>query len=106
VNDREQPHTKERTEKERQLLNIRCLAAWELPHLRGREEVHHRLIAYLHRKQLRYLHVSIFARFPARRPPDSFPKLLLLIFPPPTMVKEVFPRLGHPPARHLGVNSV
>jgi hypothetical protein len=38
-----------------------------LPDFSGRQEVHHRLVALFYGKQLRYLHMSASARFPARR---------------------------------------
>ena len=39
----------------------------ELPDVSSRQEVHHRLVALFNGKQLRDLHVSASARFPAHR---------------------------------------
>jgi hypothetical protein len=50
---------------------------WELPDFSSRQEVHHRLIAFFHGKQLRDLHVSASARFPARRLSHRFPECFL-----------------------------
>jgi hypothetical protein len=54
----------------------------ELPDVSSRQEVHHRLVALLHGKQLRDLHMPASARFPACRLPHSFPERILLLFPP------------------------
>jgi hypothetical protein len=65
----------------------------ELPNISSRQEVHHRFIALLHGKQLRDLHVSASARFPARCLPHRFPERLLLVFPSTAVAEEVFPYL-------------
>ena len=49
------------------LLHTAPSSGWELPDFSSRQEVHHRLVALFHGKQLRDLHVSASARFPARR---------------------------------------
>jgi hypothetical protein len=70
----------------------------ELPNVRGRKEVHHRLVTYLHGKQLRYLHLPTPARFPARCLPHLLPELPLLVFPPAAVTEDMLPRLGHRPS--------
>jgi len=69
----------------------------ELPDFSRRQEVHHRLIAFFHGKQLRDLHVSASARFPACHLSHRFPECFLLVSPPAAMAEEVLPRLGHCP---------
>jgi len=69
----------------------------ELPDVSSHQEIHHRLIAHFHGKQLRDLHVSASARFPARHLPHLFPEYFLLVFPPAAVAEEVLPRLGHYP---------
>jgi hypothetical protein len=69
----------------------------ELPDFSSCQEVHHRLIALLHGKQLRDLHVSASARFPSRCIPHRCPEYFLLVFPPAAVAEEVLPRLCHPP---------
>jgi len=69
----------------------------ELPDFSSCQEVHYRLIALLHGKQLRDLHVSASARFPFRCLPHRCPEYFLLVFPPAAVVEEVLPGLGHPP---------
>jgi hypothetical protein len=51
----------------------------ELPDFSSRQEVHHRLIALFHGKQLRDLHVSASARFPACHLSHRFPECFLLV---------------------------
>jgi hypothetical protein len=75
-----------------------CSAAWELPNFCDRQEVHHRQITLLHRKQFGYLHVPASSRFPASFPPDRFPQLPLLILPLLAVAEEMLPRLGRLPA--------
>jgi hypothetical protein len=53
------------------------------------------LIALFHRKQLRDLHVSASARFPARHLSHRFPECFLLASPPAAMAEEVLPRRIH-----------
>jgi len=74
-----------------------CSAAWELPHLRGCKDVHHCLIAYLHREEFRYLHVPAPAFFPANFPPNCFSQFVLLILPLSAVAEEILPCLGHLP---------
>ena len=69
----------------------------ELPNVRGRQKVHHRLVTYLHGKQLRYLYLPTPARFPARCLPHV-PELLLLVFPTAAVTEEMLPRLGRRPS--------
>ncbi|KAF8533033.1 hypothetical protein BDD12DRAFT_529501 [Trichophaea hybrida] len=70
----------------------------ELPNVRGRQKVHHRLVTYLHGKQLRYLYLPTPARFPARCLPHLLPELLLLVFPAAAVTEEMLPRLGRRPS--------
>ena len=70
----------------------------ELPDCSRCQEVHHRLITFVSGKQLRDLHVSASARFPARRLSHRFPQGFLLVSPPAAVAEEVFPRLGRRPA--------
>jgi len=57
-------------------------AALQLPHLRGREEVHHRLITFLNGKQLWNLYTPThLSCFPARCAPNCFPQCPLLVVP-------------------------
>jgi len=67
----------------------------ELSDVSSRQEIHHRLIALFHGKQLRDLHVSVSARFPARHLPHRFPEHFLLVSPPAAVAEEVLPRLGY-----------
>jgi len=57
-----------------------CSLGREFPDVSSYQEVHHRLIALLHRKQLTDLHTSASARFPARGLPHRFPESFLLVF--------------------------
>jgi len=66
---------------------------WELPDISRRQEVHYRSIALLHREQLRDLHVSASAHFPACCLPRRFPERLLLVFQLAAVAEEVFPCL-------------
>jgi len=66
----------------------------ELPDLSSRQEVHHHLIAFIHGKQLRDLHVSVSTHFPAHHLPYRFPEYFLLVSPPAAMAEEVLPCLG------------
>jgi len=68
----------------------------EFPDIRGRQEVHHRLIAFLYGEQLRDFHVSASARSPSRRFSHLFPERILLVFPSAAMAEEMFSRLGCP----------
>jgi len=77
------------------LCGTHRLLGRELPDSSSCQEVHHRLIALLHGKQLRDLHVSASARFPSRCIPHRCPECFLLVFPPAAVAAEVLPRLGH-----------
>jgi len=70
----------------------------ELPDFSHRQEVHHHLITLVSGKQLRDLHESAFARFPARRLSPHFPQCFVLLSPPAAVAEEVFPHLGRPPS--------
>jgi len=67
----------------------------KLPDVSSCQEVHHRFVAFLHGKQLRDLHMSASAHFPARCLPHRFPEHLLLVFPSPAVAEEVFPCLDY-----------
>jgi len=69
----------------------------ELPDFSSRQELHPRLVALFHRKQLRDLHVSASACFPARHLSHRLPECFLLVSPPAAMAEEVLPRLGRCP---------
>jgi len=58
---------------------------------------HHRLIALFHGKQLRDLHVSASARFPAHHLTHCLPECFLLVSPPAAMVDEVLSCLDRCP---------
>jgi len=79
----------------------------ELPDVRGHQDVHHRLMTYLHGKQLGYLWPPAPARFPAQGLPHLLPELPLVVIPPAVVSEETLPYLDHcspaPPA--LGVLS-
>jgi len=72
----------------------------ELPKLSGRQEVHHRLVAFFYGKKLRDLHVSASARFPARRLVSeviSSTPLTMRVFTFPDSYKDhvlIHPRIG------------
>jgi len=66
----------------------------KLSDLRGRQEVHHRLIAIFHGEQLRDLHVSASARSPSRCFPHLFLERFLLVLASAAVAEEVFPRQG------------
>jgi hypothetical protein len=70
---------------------------WELPDIRSRQEVHHRLIALHHGEQLRDLHVSASARSLSSPFPHLFREDFLLVFPSAAAAEEMFPRLGRRP---------
>jgi len=55
------------------------------------------LIALFHGKQLRDLHVSASACFPALGLSHRFPERALLVSPPAAVAEEVLPLLGHCP---------
>jgi hypothetical protein len=65
----------------------------ELPDVSSCQEVHHRLVAFLHGKQLRNLHMSASARFPACGLSHRLPERLLLVFPSAAVAEEMLPRL-------------
>jgi hypothetical protein len=65
----------------------------ELPDVSSRQEIHHCLVALFHGKQLRDLHVSASARFPARHLSHRFPERFLLVSPPAVVAEEVLPRI-------------
>ena len=50
------------------------------PYISGCQEVHHCLVAYLHGKQLRNLHMSVSARFPAWSTSLSFQSFIFWCF--------------------------
>jgi len=89
-------------EKEKRDCRPPHLLSRERLHVRGRQEVHHHLVTYVHGKQLGYLHMPTCARLPARRQLYFFPELLLVIFPQAAVAEEMLPRLGRrtsaPPA--------
>jgi hypothetical protein len=66
----------------------------ELSNVRRRQEVHRRLITYLHREKFRDLDIPASAHFPAHRLPDLSPELLLFFFSSAAVAKEVLPCLG------------
>jgi len=68
----------------------------ELPDISGRQEVHHRLVAFLYGEQLRDFHVLASARSPSRRFSHFFPERLLLVLPSAAVAEEMVPRLGCP----------
>ena len=68
----------------------------EFPDISGRQEVHHRLVAFLYGEQLRDFHLLASARSPSRRFSHLFPERLLLVFPSAAVAEEMFPRLGRP----------
>jgi hypothetical protein len=55
------------------------------------------LIALFHGKQLRDLHVSASARFPARHLSHRLPERFLLVSPLAAMAEDVLPRLDRCP---------
>jgi len=74
---------------------IGCIHSFgqELPNVSSCPEVHHRLVACLHGEQLRNLHVSASAQFPAHHLPHRFPEHFLLVFLPGAVAKEMFSRV-------------
>jgi hypothetical protein len=56
------------------------------------------LITFVSGKQLRDLHVSASARFPARCLSHRFPQCFLLLSPSAAVAEEVFPHVGRRPA--------
>jgi len=70
-----------------------CLLRRELPDVSGGQEVYHRLVTFLHGKQLRNLHISASARFPSCGLSHRRPKHFLLVFPPAAVAEEILPRL-------------
>jgi len=69
----------------------------ELPDFSSHQEVHHRFIAFFHGKQLRDLHVSASALFPACHLSHRFPECFLLVSPPAAGAEEALQRLGRYP---------
>jgi len=70
----------------------------ELPDVSSRHEVHHRLVALFYGNQLRHLHVSASARFPAHPHSHCLSWCVLLVSTPAAVAEEVFPHLGRRPA--------
>lgn len=54
---------------------------WELPNIGSYQEVHNRLIAFLHGQQLKHLHFSASARSPSPCLSHHFPECFLQISP-------------------------
>jgi len=71
---------------------------WELPDIGSRQEVHHSFIAFLHREQLRDLHVLASARSPSRCFPHLFPVCFLLVSPSAAVAEEMLRCLVYRPA--------
>jgi hypothetical protein len=78
------------------MLHTAPSSGWELPDFSSRQEVHHRLVALFHGKQLRDLQVSASARFAARRFSHHVPECLLLVSTPAAVAEDMFPRVGCP----------
>jgi len=69
----------------------------ELPDFSSHQEVHHRFIAQFHGKQLRDLHVSASARFPACHLSHRHQEYFLPVSTLAAMAEEVLPSLGRRP---------
>jgi len=70
----------------------------ELPDVSCRQEVHHRLVAFLYGVQLRDCHVSASAHPPSHCFSHLFPEHLLLVFPSAAVAEKMLPHLGYRPA--------
>jgi hypothetical protein len=67
---------------------------WKFPNMGGRQEVHHRLVAWLDANQLRDFHLCASAHTPLCHFPQFFCDRLLLVFLLAAVAKEMFPCLG------------
>jgi hypothetical protein len=64
----------------------------------GRQEVHHRLVAFRYREQLKDLQVSASTRSSFRSLPPHLPEHSLLVSPSVAVAEEMLPGLGYRPA--------
>jgi len=71
----------------------RASSGRELPDFSSRQELNHHLVALFFGKQLRDLHMSASARFPACRFSHLLLQCLLLVSPPAAVAEQVFPGL-------------